>query len=61
MTLDFTGKILLFKNLSIVSKEIFRDFKQVPTDLTFAQALELLRKEESSEAGNSATGKLAPR
>jgi hypothetical protein len=61
MTLDFTGKILLFKNLSIVSKEIFRDFKQVPTDLTFAQALELLRKEESSEAGNSASGKLAPR
>ncbi len=46
MTLNFTGKILLFKNLSISSTEIFSGFKQVPSDLTFAQALELLKKEE---------------
>jgi hypothetical protein len=59
MTLNFTGKILRFKNLSIVSTEIFSDFKQVPSDLTFAQALELLKKEESSDAENSAAGKLA--
>jgi hypothetical protein len=59
MTLNFTGKILLFKNLSIVSTEIFSDFKQVPSDLTFAQALELLKKEESSEAGDSAASKSA--
>ncbi len=44
MTLRFTGKILLFKNLNIDSTEIFDGFKRVPTDLTFAQALELLRK-----------------
>ncbi len=54
MTLNFTGKILLFKNLSIISTEIFSGFKQVPSDLTFAQALELLKKEESSEGGDSA-------
>ena len=59
MTLNFTGQILLFKNLSIVSTEIFSDFKQVPSDLTFTQALELLKKQESSDAGNSAAGKLA--
>jgi len=59
MTLHFTGKILLFKNLSIISTEIFSGFKQVPNDLTFAQALELLKKEESSADGNSAPGKLA--
>jgi len=59
MTLNFTGKILLFKNLSIISTEMFSDFKQVPSDLTFAQALELLKKEEASDAGNSAAGKLA--
>ncbi len=53
MTLSFTGKILLFKNLSIVSTEIFTDFKQVPSDLTFAQALELLKK-ESTDGGDSA-------
>ena len=48
MSLKFTGKILLFKSLSISSTEIFSGFKRVPPDLTFAQALELLKKEESS-------------
>jgi hypothetical protein len=52
MTLSFTGKILLVKTLSISSKEIFTGFKQVPSDLTFAQALELLKKEESSAAAD---------
>jgi hypothetical protein len=59
MTLSFTGKILLFKNLSIISTETFTGFKRVPSDLTFAQALELLKKEESSAGGNSAATKLA--
>jgi hypothetical protein len=59
MNLSFTGKILLVKNLSIISTEIFSGFKQVPANLTFAQALELLRKEEASAADNPATGKLA--
>ncbi len=58
MTLSFTGKILLFKNLSINSTETFSGFKQVPPDLTFAQALEMLKKEESTVADNSAAGKL---
>ena len=48
MTLNFTGKILLFKSLSIASKEVFDAFRQVPSDLTFAQALDLLKKEESA-------------
>jgi hypothetical protein len=58
ISLDFTGRILLFKGLSIKSTEVFSDYKQVPSDLTFAQALELLRKEEATLAENS--GKLAP-
>ncbi len=45
MTLKFTGKILLMKNLSVVSTEVFSGFKRVPADLTFPQALELLKKE----------------
>jgi hypothetical protein len=48
MSVNFTGKILLFKNLSISSTETFTGFKRVPSDLTFAQALELLKKEEAS-------------
>ena len=50
MSLSFNGKILLFKNLSISSTEIFSGFKRVPPDLTFAQALELLKKEEPAVA-----------
>jgi hypothetical protein len=48
MSVNFTGKILLFKNLAISSTETFTGFKRVPSDLTFAQALELLKKEETS-------------
>jgi len=47
MSLDFTGKILLVKTLVISSTEIFSGFKKVPPDLTFAQALEWLKKEEA--------------
>ncbi len=54
MTLSFTGKILLFKNLNISSTEVFSGFRQVPSDLTFAQALELLKKEESTTVAEAA-------
>jgi hypothetical protein len=60
MSLDFTGKILLFKNLTIKSTEVFSDYKQVPSDLTFVQALELLKKEGAAMAENLNSGKLAP-
>jgi len=50
MRLHFTGKILLVKSISIESTEVFGGFKQVPSDLSFAQGLELLRKEEAAEA-----------
>jgi hypothetical protein len=57
MTLNFTGKILLFKNLSINSTEVFSSFRQVPLDLSFAQALELLKKEETTVADDLAADK----
>ncbi|MBZ5654243.1 MAG: hypothetical protein LAO56_03085 [Acidobacteriia bacterium] len=59
MSLDFTGKILLFKNLAISSTEVFSGFKKVSPNLTFAQALELLKKEATAVAENPTTGKLA--
>ena len=58
LNLSFTGKILLFKNLTIKSTEIFSGFKPVPPDLTFAQALELLKKEEALEE-SSGSNKLS--
>ena len=59
LTLNFTGKIMLFKNLSIVSTEVFSGFRQVPSNLTFAQAVELLKKENAAAAENSTSSKLA--
>lgn len=48
MALKFTGKILLFKNLSIESTEVYTGFKPVSPNLTFAQALDLIKKQEES-------------
>jgi hypothetical protein len=59
MSLNFTGKILLVRNLSIISTEVFSGFKRVPSDLTFAQALNLLKQEEPALADNPAASKLA--
>jgi hypothetical protein len=44
MQLSFTGKILLFKKLSIRSSDLFSGFEPVPGDLTFAQGVELLKQ-----------------
>jgi hypothetical protein len=46
MSLNITGKILLFKGLSMVSDELFSDFRRVPDDLTFAQGVKLLEAEQ---------------
>jgi hypothetical protein len=48
MGLNFTGKILIFKNLVINSSEVFSDFQKVRDNLTFAEAVALLKKQESS-------------
>jgi len=45
MELSMTGKILLVKKLSIQSSDTFSDFHPVPSDLTFAQGIEMLMKE----------------
>jgi len=45
MELSFTGKILWLKKLSIHSSDVFSDFRPVPPDLTFAQGVELLKKQ----------------
>jgi hypothetical protein len=52
MDLAFTGKILLFKRLDIKSTETYSDFRSVPTGLTFAQGVELLKKQEATLAEN---------
>ena len=48
----FTGKVLFFKNLDVNTTEISWDFHRVADDLSFAQGLALLKKQEA-EVGNS--------
>jgi hypothetical protein len=59
MELSFTGKILLLKKLSIQSTDTFSDFHPVPSDLTFAQGVELLKK-QASQADASEKPKASP-
>jgi hypothetical protein len=55
MSLSFTGKIMLFKNLKIQSDEVFSEFRPVSPNLTFAEGVKLLKKEEAVLAENHQT------
>jgi hypothetical protein len=59
MDLSFTGKILLFKKLFIKSSERFTGFHPAPSNLTFAQGVELLKKHEAELAENDQQGAAA--
>ena len=49
MDLAFTGKILLFKSLTVQSSDVFSDFCPVPPDISFTQGVEMLHKELAAE------------
>jgi hypothetical protein len=51
-TLQFNGRILLLKSLTIDSTETATDFRPVPGNLTTTQALDLLRKSTDTVAEN---------
>ena len=58
MDISFTGKELLLKKLVIQSKESFSDFRPAPPNLTFAQGVELLKKQPApldDQADNGAS------
>lgn len=50
MALKMTGKILMFKSISVNSDEILSDFQRVPGDLPFAKGVELLKAEREKLA-----------
>ena len=58
-TLQFYGKILLVKSLTIWSTETMTDFRPVPSNLTTAQALDLLHKSADVVAANGTAVKQA--
>jgi hypothetical protein len=45
MDLEFTGKILFFRNIAIKTTETYSDYRTVPSDLTIAQGLALLQQQ----------------
>jgi len=45
MHLDIKGKILLVKSISIVSDEVFSDYRRMPDSLSFAKGVEMLKAE----------------
>lgn len=55
MQLSFTGKALFVKKIAIHSSDTFSDFHPVPGNLTFAQGVELLKKEAVNPLGSKAT------
>lgn len=47
MSLNLTGKALLFKSINIKSEEVCTDFRPAPSNLTFAEGVELLKKQQA--------------
>lgn len=50
MALKMTGKILLFKSISINSDEVLSNFQRVPENLPFGKGVELLKAEREKLA-----------
>jgi len=60
MSLNLTGKILMFKSLAIKSDEVFSDFRPVPNGITFAEGVEMLKAEEVKLAQNRGAETIDP-
>lgn len=56
MSLRITGKILLIKGISLISDEKFTDFRRVPNNLNFKEAVPLLENEQEKLAHLSGPG-----
>ena len=54
LNLSITGKILLFKTLSLTTDEVLSDFRRVPDNLTFAQGVNMLVAEQERIAHSRA-------
>jgi hypothetical protein len=50
MRLEFTGKVLLFKNIAMKSEEVFSSFRRVPSGTTFADGVRMLKEEQARSA-----------
>ena len=60
MVLKLTGRILLVKSFTMNSDEVFSDFRRLPEDLPFPQAVEILKKEQEKLALSFDTKGVSP-
>jgi hypothetical protein len=51
--INMPGRAVLFKNITHKQKEIYSDFRQVPSSITMSQALEMLQKEAAGSVSVS--------
>jgi|SRR5579871_1146200 len=56
MQLSFTGKALFFKSINIQTTEDSSAFRRVPADLTYAQGVELLKKQRNGVLAENENG-----
>jgi hypothetical protein len=61
MSLHFTGRILLVKSLHQSSDETSSDFRAVPSDLSFARGVEMLKAERARLARPAGPSQVAAR
>ena len=47
MSLNFAGRVLLFRTIAISSDEVFSNFQRVPADTSFAQGVQMLKAERA--------------
>jgi hypothetical protein len=52
MGLDMTGRVLLFKSLAYKSTKTYSDFHPAPPNLSFAEGVDMLKKQEAVQARN---------
>ena len=50
ISLNVRGKLLIFKSLNMVSDETLSDFRLMPENLTFSQAVEMLKSQQEKRA-----------
>lgn len=55
LSLKVTGKFLVFKRFSVDSDEVYSDFQRVPSNLTFAKGVEMLKSAGEKLAHNAET------
>jgi hypothetical protein len=50
--IQFNGKVLLFKTISMHEVDKISDFRRIPDNLTLAQGIEMLNKNDKQMAAN---------